>query len=122
MVVKTNHGDFEVNDISFADRRKLHRLEIRAINQDGEMIMEKYYDVLEWVMDFAWSNPEETLEKLDDNQCDEVLASVYSAYKEPSKKVIIARLMVWYSFLEVTIQHFLRHFLIQLNRPHCIKQ
>ncbi len=86
MVVKTNHGDFEVNDISFADRRKLHRLEIRAINQDGEMIMEKYYDVLEWVMDFAWSNPEETLEKLDDNQCDEVLASVYSAYKEPSKK------------------------------------
>jgi len=48
--------------------------------------MEKYYDVLEWVMDFAWESPEESLDHLDDNQCDEVLAAVYSAYKEPSKK------------------------------------
>jgi len=86
MIVKTTHGDFDVTDINFADRRKLHRLEIRAINKDGEMDMEKYYDVLEWVLDFAWENPEETLDHLDDNQCDEVLAAVYSAYKEPSKK------------------------------------
>jgi len=86
MIVKTDHGDFDVHDIAFGDRRKLHRLEVRAIKKDGEMDMERYYDVLEWVMDFAWESPEKSLEHLDDNQCDEVLAAVYSAYKEPSKK------------------------------------
>ena len=86
MIVKTDHGDFDVTAINFADRRKLHRLEIRAIKKDGEMNMERYYDVLEWVMDFAWESPEDALDTLNDNQCDEVLAAVYSAYKEPSKK------------------------------------
>ena len=86
MIVKTAHGDFTVKDITFKDRRHLHRLEIKAIKKDGEMDMEKYYDVLEWVMDFAWDSPEEALAELTDNQCDEVLAAIYSAYKEPSKK------------------------------------
>ena len=85
MTVKTPHGEFDVRDLTFRDRRKLHSLEIRSVS-DGEVDLNKFYEVLEWVMDFAFKNPEDTFAKLDDNQIDEVLLAVYNEYKEPSKK------------------------------------
>ena len=35
MTVKTDHGEFECADLTFKDRRVLHRLEVQAIDSDG---------------------------------------------------------------------------------------
>ena len=42
MTVKTPHGDFEIRELSFKDRRELHRLEVKSF-KDGELDIEKYY-------------------------------------------------------------------------------
>lgn len=85
MKVETNHGDFEVKELTFKDRRELHSLEIQSAT-DGEVDLSKFYNVLNWVMDFAFDNAEEVLGELGDNEIDEVLLAVYNRYKEPSKK------------------------------------
>ena len=86
MKVKTDHGTFEVRDITFKARRELHKLEVKAITKDGDINTEKFFDVLDWVLNFAFSDPEKSLGKLDDNDIDAVLMSVYNAYKEPNPK------------------------------------
>lgn len=85
MTVKTPHGDFKVRELSFKDRRELHRLEVKTFKGE-ELDIEKYYDVLEWVMDFAFEDPEKSLGKLDDNAIDEILSAIYSEYKGMNKK------------------------------------
>ncbi len=86
MKITTPHGDFKIRELSFADRRKLHRLEIKAVAIDGEVDQTKYFDVLDWVMNFAFEDPEKSLSKLDDNEVDEILATIYQEYKGISKK------------------------------------
>ena len=88
MTVKTPHGSFDVRDITFADRRKMHRLEIESI-EGGEVSMSKYFDLIEWVMIYAWDgedNVEKALKKFDDNQIDEIVTAVYQAYKDVDPK------------------------------------
>jgi hypothetical protein len=85
MTVKTPHGDFKVRELSFKDRRELHRLEVKTFKGE-ELDIEKYYDVLEWVMTFAFEDPEKILGKLDDNAIDEILSEIYSEYKGMNKK------------------------------------
>lgn len=86
MTVKTEHGTFECRDLTFKDRRELHRLEVQAVDNEGKFQQDKYYDVIEWVMDFAFDNPEEHLSELSDVEIDIVLTEIYSAYKQPPKK------------------------------------
>tara|TARA_R100000664_G_C2748528_1_gene135963 strand:- start:679 stop:945 length:267 start_codon:yes stop_codon:yes gene_type:complete len=86
MTVKTEHGDFECRDLTFKDRRALHRLEVQAIDSDGNFQQDKYYDVIEWVMNYAFIDAESILGHLNDIQIDNVLTEIYSAYKEPQKK------------------------------------
>ena len=85
MEVKTPHGKFEVRTLTFKDRRALHGLEIKSASS-GEINLEKFYHVLQWIMEFSFKNAEETLAHLDDNQIDEVLIAIYNEYKSPSKK------------------------------------
>ena len=88
MTVKTPHGSFNVRDITFADRRKMHRLEIESI-EGGEVSMSKYFDLIEWVMIYAWDgedNVEKALKKFDNNQIDEIVTAVYQAYKDVDQK------------------------------------
>lgn len=85
MIVKTPHGEFEVKPLTFKDRRKLHGMEVMSV-QKSEVDYVKFYDVLNWVMEFAFDNPEKSFENLNDNEIDEVLLAVYNRYKEPSKK------------------------------------
>ena len=83
MTIKTDHGSFEVHELTFADRRALHRLEIKAVDlKTGEMDTSQFYEVLEWVMNHAFKDPEKELAKLDDNQIDEVLIAIYNGYKQ----------------------------------------
>ncbi len=86
MKITTPHGDFKIRELSFADRRKLHRLEIKAVAINGEVDQTKYFDVLDWVMNFAFEDPEKSLSKLDDNEVDEILSTIYQEYKGISKK------------------------------------
>ena len=86
MKVSTAHGDFNVNAISFKDRRKLHRLELNAINPDEAINQSGFMDMMDWVMDFAFKDPEKSLGKLNDNEVDEVLIAIYNSYKEVNKK------------------------------------
>ena len=82
MTIKTDHGSFEIRDLTFADRRKLHRMEIAAIDiKTGEMNSDKFYDMLEWVMNFSFKKPQEIFADMDDNQIDEVLIAAYNKYK-----------------------------------------
>jgi hypothetical protein len=76
MKVKTDHGTYEVRDITFKARRELHKLEVKAITKDGEINTEKFFDVLDWVLNFGFSDPEKDLGKLDDNAIDSVLMSI----------------------------------------------
>ena len=86
MTVKTDHGEFECADLTFKDRRVLHRLEVQAIDSDGVFQQDKYYDVIEWIMDYAFNDAESILGHLSDIEIDNVLTEIYSAYKEPPKK------------------------------------
>ena len=86
MIVKTAHGEFNVRDMKFPDRRKLHRLEIKPVTSNGDVSQEKFFDILEWVREYAFKNSEKELGHLDDNDIDEVLSDVYKKYKGPSKK------------------------------------
>ena len=82
MKLKTDHGDFEIRELTFADRRKIHRMEIAAIDiKTGEMNSDKFYDMLEWVMNFSFKKPQEIFADMDDNQIDEVLIAAYNKYK-----------------------------------------
>jgi len=86
MTVKTKHGTFDVTDITFKARRDLHKLEVKAIGADGSIVTSKFFDVLDWILNYGFTNPEEKLGKLDDNEIDEILMKIYNDYKEPSKK------------------------------------
>jgi hypothetical protein len=85
MKIKTPHGQFTVRDLTFKDRRDLHKLEVKSF-KGTEIDIEKYYDVLEWCMNFAFEDPEKELGKFDDNQIDEILSTIYSEYKGLNKK------------------------------------
>ena len=86
MTIKTEHGEFKCRDLTFKDRRELHRKEISAVGADGNVDSGKFYTVLEWVMNFAFEDAEKSLGHLDDNQIDIVLMEIYNNYKVPNKK------------------------------------
>ena len=84
-MIKTKHGEFEVRPINFAERRELHRLEMKVywddkIDQDG------YFDLLNWVMNKAFEDPEKMLKDYEDGKVDEILNDIYFHYKGLSKK------------------------------------
>lgn len=86
MTIKTKHGEFECRELTFKERRALHRIEINALNEDGSVNLDKYYDVMEWIMQHAFEDAEKALGHLDDNEIDTVLSDIYSRYKNPPKK------------------------------------
>jgi hypothetical protein len=84
-MIKTPHGEFNIRPITFGERRELHRLEMKVF-WDDEIERDAYFELLNWCMDKAFQDPEETLKKLNDAQIDEVLNDVYLEYKGLSKK------------------------------------
>ena len=86
MIVKTAHGEFNVRDMKFPDRRIMHRLEIDTVTTNGDVSQGKFFDILEWVREYAFKDSEKELGHLNDNDIDEVLSDVYQQYKGPSKK------------------------------------
>ena len=86
MKIKTDHGEFSVRDMKFPDRRIMHRLEIDTVTTNGDVSQGKFFDILEWVREYAFKDSEKELGHLDDNDIDEILSDVYQQYKGPGKK------------------------------------
>lgn len=87
MKLKTDHGDFEIRELTFADRRKIHRMEVAAIDlKTGEMNNDKFYDMLDHIMNFSFTNPEKLFAEMDDNVIDEILIAAYNKYKSGVSK------------------------------------
>ena len=84
-MVKTKHGEFNVRPITFGERRELHRLEMK-VYWDESIDRDAYFELITWVMNKAFENPEASLKELDDAQIDEVLNDIYIHYKGISKK------------------------------------
>tara|TARA_R100001015_G_C4606588_1_gene161652 strand:+ start:1049 stop:1312 length:264 start_codon:yes stop_codon:yes gene_type:complete len=86
MKVKTKHGTFDVPDITFKARRELHKLEVKAITNEGSIDTAKFFDVLDWITNYAFTDPESALGKFDDNIIDEILMNIYNSYKDVNQK------------------------------------
>tara|TARA_B100000424_G_scaffold270459_1_gene269829 strand:- start:2331 stop:2603 length:273 start_codon:yes stop_codon:yes gene_type:complete len=87
MILKTDHGDFEIRELTFADRRKIHRMEVAAIDlKTGEMNNDKFYDMLDYIMNFSFTNPDKLFAEMDDNVIDEILIAAYNKYKSGVSK------------------------------------
>ncbi|MAE83504.1 MAG: hypothetical protein CMB80_12250 [Flammeovirgaceae bacterium] len=86
MTVKTDHGEFTVRDITFAERRELHRAEIRAAKGTEEIDAEAFYELLEHVRELAFEDSEKIFAELNDNEIDAVLVEVYNAYRDGISK------------------------------------
>ena len=86
MKIKTAHGEFNVRDMKFPDRRIMHRLEIDTVTTNGDVSQGKFFDILEWVREYAFKDSEKELGHLNDNDIDEVLSDEDQQYKGPSKK------------------------------------
>ena len=84
-MIKTKHGEFDVRPITFGERRELHRLEMKVYWED-KLERDAYFDLLNWVMNAAFEDPETVLNNLDDSQIDEVLNDIYIHYKGLAKK------------------------------------
>jgi len=53
MVIKALKKEFEIKDIRYADRRKLHRLNVKTFSRK-EIDFEFYYDLLEFALEVAF--------------------------------------------------------------------
>jgi len=84
MELKTDHGTFEVREISFKQQRKLHRLNALCW-QTGELDLDAYYNLLDEVHAVSGLSQRE-LDDLDDNQIDTVLQACFLSYKGLSSK------------------------------------
>mgnify|MGYP001192305430 FL=1 len=84
-MLKTKHGEFNVNAIEFGERREMHRLEMKVYWKD-EFNQDAYFNLLNYVMNLAFDNPSKALANFDDVQIDEILNDIYTYYKSISKK------------------------------------
>lgn len=85
MTVKAQGKKWEVNDITYKQRRTLHRRNALSFWK-GEIDPEKYYDLLEEVFKISGLT-EEALKDVSMTDVDMILQEVFSAYMGLSKKV-----------------------------------
>ncbi len=85
MIVKAHGKEFKVKDISYEERRELHRLNAVSF-WSGKVDPDKYYDLLEKVATISGLT-EEDFKGLSMTDIDIVLQEVFTKYMGMSKKV-----------------------------------
>lgn len=85
MKIKALGKQFQVKDISYKQRRDLHRLNAKAF-WDGKIDPESYYDVLEKVSEIAGLT-EKDFKGLSMVEIDQVLQEVFTEYIGLEKNV-----------------------------------
>ena len=78
MKVKALGKEFQVKDISYKERRNLHRVNAKAF-WDGKIDPESYYDVLEKVAEISELD-EKDFKGLSMVEVDQVLQQVFTGY------------------------------------------
>jgi|TARA_R110000824_G_scaffold272045_2_gene460557 translation initiation factor 2 beta subunit (eIF-2beta)/eIF-5 len=85
MKIKALGKQFQVKDISYKQRRDLHRLNAKAF-WDGKVDPESYYDVLEKVAEISGLT-EKDFKSLSMVEVDQVLQEVFTEYIGLEKNV-----------------------------------
>jgi len=83
MIIKALGKEYNIKDITYKERRELHRLNAKAF-WDGKVEPESYYDILEKVGEVSGLN-ESDFKGLSMVEIDQVLQEVFTAYMGISK-------------------------------------
>tara|TARA_Y100000310_G_scaffold84909_2_gene81775 strand:- start:3522 stop:3815 length:294 start_codon:yes stop_codon:yes gene_type:complete len=91
MKIKALKKDWEINPITFIQRRKLHALHSQCyapavLNQSNEIEWNKYYDAIEMALKIAFIKPETTVEGLNDAEIDTLGQAIIQKYLVIEKK------------------------------------
>ena len=88
MNIKTKHGNFDINEITYGQARDLHRAELRSMNiSTGELNVDGWCDLLDKVQEYAFGeDAEKKLSHLKQEHIDVVLSEIHSFYLTPPKK------------------------------------
>ena len=78
MKVKALGKEYQVKDITYKDRRDLHRLNAKAF-WDGKVNPDNYYDVLEKVAEISGLG-EDDFKGLSMTEIDQILQEVFTQY------------------------------------------
>ena len=85
MKVKALDKEFQVKDITYKERRTLHKINAKAF-WDGKIDPENYYDVLEEVAEISGLG-EKDFKGLSMVEVDQVLQQVFTEYMGLERKV-----------------------------------
>ena len=91
MEIEALKKKWDINPITFKDRRKLHAVHSQSyapavLNQSNEIDWDKYYDAIELALSLAFSDPEKTVEGLTDAEIDGLGQVIIQSYLNIEKK------------------------------------
>ena len=91
MEIEALKKKWEVNSITFKDRRKLHAIHSQSyapavLNKSNEIDWDKYYDTIEMALSIAFTNPESAVEGLTDAEIDMLGQAIIQNYLVIEKK------------------------------------
>ena len=84
MIIKALGKEYNIKEITYKERRELHRLNAKAF-WDGKINPDNYYDVLERVAEIAGIGETE-LNGLSMTEDDQVLQTIFKEYMGLEKK------------------------------------
>ena len=84
MIIKALGKEYNIKEITYKERRELHRLNAKAF-WDGKINPDNYYDVLERVAEIAGIGETE-LNGLSMTEVDQVLQTIFKEYMGLEKK------------------------------------
>ena len=91
MEIEALQKKWDINPITFKDRRKLHSVHSQSyapavLNKSNEIDWNKYYDAIELALSIAFSDPEKSVDGLTDTEIDGLGQVIIQSYLFIEKK------------------------------------
>ncbi len=91
MEIEALKKKWDINPITFNNRRKLHAVHSQSyapavLNKSNEIDWDKYYDAIEMALSIAFTNPESAVEGLTDAEIDALGQAIIQSYLFIEKK------------------------------------
>ena len=95
MTITVQEKKYKIKEINWKQSRHLHHLHTQAYFassitdgkvDDLKIDFDKFYEAMEYAIDIAFDNPEESLKDLNHAQIDEVGQRILTEYLNPVKK------------------------------------
>ena len=91
MEIEALKKKWDINPITFNNRRKLHAVNSQSyapavLNKSNEIDWDKYYDAIEMALSIAFTNPESAVEGLTDAEIDALGQAIIQNYLVIEKK------------------------------------